>query len=722
MSSRTMHPWPAKTDSEAANPEAIGALERKLASYLPPHQVRRVARAYQYARDGHQGQFRHSGEPYITHPLAVTFILADMRMDAEGLMAALLHDVIEDTSATRFKLTRRFGRTVSALVDGVSKLTEIEFSSRAEQQAENFQKMALAMSRDIRVVLVKLADRLHNMRTLGVLPPEKRRRIARETLEIYSPLAQRLGMNDMRVEFEELGFAALYPLRYHRIREALTQARGRRLGVVAEIQEAIDNRLAREGLTATVSGREKHLWSIYQKMKVKKRSFKSLMDVFAFRIVVESVDECYRVLGIIHNLYKPVSGEFKDYIAIPKANGYQSLHTVLVGMHGLPIEVQIRTREMDDLANYGIASHWFYKRGRESVNGSQGRTNRWVKSLLELQRQAGNSLEFIEHVKTDLFPDEVYVFTPNGKIIELPAGATPVDFAYAVHTQVGDTCVACEINGQLSPLSQAIESGQRVRIITVPGAQPNPAWLNFVVTAKARSAIRHFLKHQQHDQSVELGKRLLDQALARFGTSYKQIRKSQIKLLLKETGAATFESVLQQIGIGSRVAYAVANILVPEQRREQPEPNLDSPILIDNRQRLVTSFARCCYPLPGDPILGHISPGRGLVIHRESCKNLSGIRDNREKCMPLQWSPTVKGEFPVELKLVVPSERGIIATLASRVSEQEATILRINVGDRDTQASVVNIVLAARSRVHLANIMRRVRNLKQVRSVQRIKN
>jgi GTP diphosphokinase / guanosine-3',5'-bis(diphosphate) 3'-diphosphatase len=722
MFSRTMHPWPATTDSEQACQEAAGALERKLASYLPPHQARRVMRAYEYAYNGHRGQFRHSGEPYISHPLAVATILADMRMDSEGLMAALLHDVIEDTSATRFQLTRRFGRTVSALVDGVSKLTEIEFSSRAEQQAENFQKMALAMSRDIRVVLVKLADRLHNMRTLGVLPPEKRRRIARETLEIYAPLAQRLGMNDMRVEFEERGFAALYPLRHHRIREALAQARGRRIGVVAEIQQAIETRLAREGIAATVAGREKHLWSIYQKMKVKKRSFKSLMDVFAFRIVVASVDECYRVLGVIHNLYKPVSGEFKDYIAIPKANGYQSLHTVLVGMHGLPIEVQIRTREMDDLANYGIASHWFYKRGSEQIDSSQGRANRWVKSLLELQRQAGNSLEFIEHVKTDLFPDEVYVFTPNGKIIELPAGATPVDFAYAVHTQVGDTCVACEINGQLSPLSQAIESGQRVRIITAPGAQPNPAWLNFVVTAKARSAIRHFLKHQQHDQSVELGKRLLDQALARFGTSYKQIRKSQIKHLLKETGAPSFESVLQQIGMGGRVAYAVANILVPEQRRAQAEPNLDSPILIDNRQRLVTSFARCCYPLPGDPILGHISPGRGLVIHRESCKNLTGIRDNREKCMPLQWSPTVKGEFPVELKLVVVSERGIIATLASRVSEQEATILRINVGDRDTQASVVNMVIAARNRVHLANIMRRIRILKQVRSVQRIKN
>ncbi len=721
MSSRTTQHWPATTDPEGACLAAVSSLERKLSTYLPASQVRRVLRAYDYAKVGHEGQLRQSGEPYISHPLAVTHILADMHMDSEGLMAALLHDVIEDTKVTRPQLNRRFGKTVSDLVDGVSKLTEIEFSSRAEQQAENFQKMALAMSRDIRVVLVKLADRLHNMRTLGVLPPEKRRRVARETLDIYSPLAQRLGMNDMRVEFEELGFAALHPLRHRRIREALRNARGRRLGVVAEIQEALENRLRSEGIVASVTGREKHLWSIYQKMKLKKRSFKSLMDVFAFRIVVDSVDACYRVLGVVHNLYKPVTGEFKDYIAIPKANGYQSLHTVLVGMHGVPIEVQIRTREMDDLANYGIASHWFYKRGPGPAAGNQSRANRWVKSLLELQRQAGNSLEFIEHVKTDLFPDEVYVFTPNGKIIELPSGATPVDFAYAVHTHVGDTCVGCEINGQLSPLSQALVSGQRVRIVGAPGAQPNPSWLDFVVTAKARSAIRHFLKHQQHDESVELGKRLLDQALSRFGTGYQQIRKSQIRHLLKETGAKTFETVLQQIGIGSRVAYAVANILIPVADRGKVAPNLDSPILIDNSQGLVISFARCCYPLPGDPILGHISPGRGLVIHRDSCKNLIGIRDSREKSLPLQWSPTVKGEFPVELKLVVASERGIIATLASRIAEQDATIQRINVGDRDA-ASMVNIVLAARSRVHLANIMRRIRTLKPVRSVQRVKN
>ncbi|MEH6639783.1 MAG: RelA/SpoT family protein [Porticoccaceae bacterium] len=703
--------------------EAVESLQSKLSSYLPSSDVRRVLRAHEFAHRGHEGQLRHSGEPYITHPVAVTHILADMHMDSEGLMAALLHDVIEDTPVTRGQLSRRFGRKVSALVDGVSKLSEIEFSSRAEQQAENFQKMALAMSRDIRVVLVKLADRLHNMRTLGVLPPEKRRRIARETLDIYAPLAQRLGMNDMRVEFEELGFAALYPLRHSRIREALNQARGRRREIVTEIQDALDNRLKTENISATVSGREKHLWSIYQKMKTKRRSFKSLMDVFAFRIVVENVDECYRVLGVIHNLYKPISGEFKDYIAIPKSNGYQSLHTALVGMHGVPIEVQVRTREMDDLANFGIASHWFYKSGLERAQNSESRAGRWVKGLLEIQQQAGNSLEFIEHVKTDLFPDEVYLFTPGGDIIELPSGVTAVDFAYAVHTQVGNTCVACEINGELSPLSQGLESGQRVRIVTAPGAQPNPAWLNFVITAKARSAIRHFLKTQQHDESVDLGKRMLDGALANFNTSYKKIRKSQIKALLKETGAPTFESVLQQIGMGDRVAYAVANILVPENKHgEAINSRVNSPIVIENSEGLITSFARCCYPIPGDLILGHISPGRGLVVHRESCKNLADIRHNREKSMTLSWSSTVTGEFPVELKLEVASERGIIATLASRMAEQEATIERINVDERDTHTSVVNIVLETRDRIHLANIMRRIRTLKSVHSVHRIKN
>ena len=515
-------------------------LTDKLSRYLDRKDVAKVARAYKYSEQCHQGQMRQSGDPYISHPLAVANILADMRMDHESLMAGLLHDVIEDTGVTKGQISRRFGRTVADLVDGVSKLTEIEFETKAEQQAESFQKMTLAMSRDIRVVLVKLADRLHNMRTLGVLSPEKRRRIARETLEIYAPIAQRLGINDIRIEFEDLGFATMYPLRHRRLREAMKAARKNRKEIVTEIQKAIEVRLEGESFHALVKGREKHLWSIYQKMRSKKKSFRDIMDVFAFRLVVDSVDDCYRILGMMHNLFKPVPGEFKDYIAIPKANGYQSLHSLLVGMHGVVIEVQIRTKEMEMMANYGIAAHWEYKSGSNNVDGNQRRANRWVQGLLEMQKHAGDSLEFLEHVKADLFPDEVYVFTPNGEIAELPSGATPIDFAYSVHTGIGDSCIACRVDGQLTPLSEQLKSGQKVEIITADGAQPNPNWLNFVVTAKARSAIRHFLKNQQHDESVDLGKRLLDQALSNFGTQYKELKKSQIKRLLKETGAKSF--------------------------------------------------------------------------------------------------------------------------------------------------------------------------------------
>lgn len=701
--------------------QPIEGLNDKLSSYLNPAQVRKIRRAYEFAERGHRGQMRQSGDPYISHPVAVAHILADMHMDHESLMAALLHDVIEDTPATKSQLSRRFGKTVSTLVDGVSKLTEIEFSSRAEQDAENFQKMTLAMARDIRVVVVKLADRLHNMRTLGVLRPEKRRRIARETLDIYAPIAQRLGMNELRVEFEDLGFAALYPFRYQRIRAALKISRGHRTQLVEEIRSAIEHRLRKENIPATITGREKHLWSIYQKMKAKNRSFKSIMDVFAFRIVVDSADNCYRALGVIHNLFKPVSGEFKDYIAIPKSNGYQSLHTVLVGIHGAPVEVQIRTSEMDQMANYGIASHWLYKSNTVTTQRDYSRTNRWIKGLLEIQQQAGNPLEFIEHVKTDLFPDEVYVFTPKGQIIELPTGATPVDFAYAVHTQVGNTCVGCEVNGQLSPLSQPLESGQRLRIITAPGARPNPSWLTFVQTAKARSAIRHFLKHQREDESVAMGKRLLDRALANFGASYQGLCKSQIKQLLLATGAPSFESILHQIGLGHRVAYAVANLLVPgDKRTKSTEPA--SPLMVTGADGLITNYARCCRPIPGDPIVGHISAGRGLVIHRDTCKNLTDIRTNTEKCVPLNWSPTVQGDFPVQLKVEVASERGIIASLASRITEQDATIEEIAVDERDARTSLVKLIIGVTDRKHLANIMRRIRGLKPVQGVHRIKN
>ena len=699
-------------------------LTDKLSRYLDRKDVAKVARAYKFSEQCHQGQMRQSGDPYISHPLAVANILADMRMDHESLMAGLLHDVIEDTGVTKGQISRRFGRTVADLVDGVSKLTEIEFETKAEQQAESFQKMTLAMSRDIRVVLVKLADRLHNMRTLGVLSPEKRRRIARETLEIYAPIAQRLGINDIRIEFEDLGFATMYPLRHRRLREAMKAARKNRKEIVTEIQKAIEVRLEGESFHALVKGREKHLWSIYQKMRSKKKSFRDIMDVFAFRLVVDSVDDCYRILGMMHNLFKPVPGEFKDYIAIPKANGYQSLHSLLVGMHGVVIEVQIRTKEMEMMANYGIAAHWEYKSGSNNVDGNQRRANRWVQGLLEMQKHAGDSLEFLEHVKADLFPDEVYVFTPNGEIAELPSGATPIDFAYSVHTGIGDSCIACRVDGQLTPLSEQLKSGQKVEIITADGAQPNPNWLNFVVTAKARSAIRHFLKNQQHDESVDLGKRLLDQALSNFGTQYKELKKSQIKRLLKETGAKSFEYILQQIGLGNRVPFAVANVLVPEDKRKIADGKKNStlPVLIDASDGLLLHYARCCHPIPGDPILGHISPGKGIVIHLESCRNLKEIRSNPEKCMSLTWSPDVRGEFAVELKVEVTPERGFIAALASRMTEKDATIERISVNEKDAFTSIVDVVLTVRDRIHLADILRRARGLKPVRRIYRVKN
>jgi len=702
----------------------LQGLTDKLSSYLDPKEIDRIKRAYHFSEKCHLGQMRQSGDPYITHPLAVANILADMQMDPESLMAGLLHDVIEDTGVTKGQISRRFGRTVADLVDGVSKLGEIESASRAEQQAESFQKMTLAMSRDIRVMLVKLADRLHNMRTLGVLSPEKRRRIARETIDIYAPIAQRLGINDIRLEFEDLGFAAMYPLRHRRLREALKASRKNRKEVVTEIQQAIEMRLERESVHVEVKGREKHLWSIYLKMREKKKSFRDIMDVFAFRLVVDNVDDCYRALGIVHNIYKPVPGEFKDYIAIPKTNGYQSLHTLLVGMHGVIIEVQIRTREMDAMANFGIAAHWEYKSSNNNVEVSRRRAARWVQGLLEMQQKAGDSLEFLEHVKADLFPDEVYVFTPKGKIIELPTGATPIDFAYSVHTGLGDRCIACHVDGQLTPLSEPLQSGQKIDIISAAGAQPNPSWLNFVVTAKARSAIRHFLKNQQHDESVDLGKRLLDHALGNLGTSYKELKKSQIKRLLKETGASTFEFVLQQIGLGNRVPFAVANLMVLPSKRivsdDHKNPNL--PVVIDSSQGLVLQYGRCCHPIPGDPILGHMTPGKGLVIHLESCRNLKEIRSNPEKCMSLLWSPVVKGEFAVELKAEVTPERGFIAALASRMTEEDATIEHISVNEKDAFTSIVDVVLTVRDRIHLADIMRRARSLKSVRRIYRVKN
>jgi guanosine-3',5'-bis(diphosphate) 3'-pyrophosphohydrolase len=695
-------------------------LTERLQAYLGPEAVAEVERAFHYAKAAHDGQMRKTGHPYITHPTAVAHILAGMRMDPQTLMAALLHDVIEDTGVGKKTLAAEFGADVAELVDGVSKLTTI-FKSRAEAQAENFQKMAMAMARDIRVILVKLADRLHNMRTLGALAWEKKQRIARETLDYYAPIASRLGMNELRMEFEDLAFQALYPMRAERIGRAVQAARGHRKALMEELATALEKCLASEGIEARVLGREKHLYSIYQKMRLKQKAFADIMDVFGFRIIVDRPDTCYRVLGAVHGLYKPLAGRFKDYIAIPKANGYQSLHTTLFGMHGVPIEIQIRTQQMEAVASNGIAGHWLYKSDENSP--SQARAREWVKGLLELQQRAGNSLEFIENLKIDLFPDEVYVFTPKGRILELPQRASPVDFAYAVHTDIGNTCVACRVDRRLAPLSVQLQSGQTVEIITSEEARPNPDWLSFVVTGKARSSIRHALKHQKVAESRTLGRRLLNRSLANADTNLSALPSQRISDVLDELGFDTLDDLLEDIGLGNRMAYVVAQHLMQAGNAEAPlTVEHGGPLAIRGTEGLVVAYGKCCYPLPGEPIVGHLSSGRGLVVHLEVCRNLAELRDRNEAIIPVRWAAEVDGEYSVELRVEVEARKGVIAELAAEITDADANIEKINIAERNAHLSTVMIALLVQDRVHLARIMRRLRRLTPVIGLARTRN
>ena len=705
----------------------ITDLTKKLTNYLEPEQVDIVRRAYFCAERAHSGQVRRSGEPYVTHPLAVAGILADMHMDHQSLAAAMLHDVIEDTSVDKSVLTDEFGATVAELVDGVSKLTQFEFQTQAEKQAENFQKMAMAMARDLRVILVKLADRLHNMRTLDVLDISKRRRIAKETLEIYAPIANRLGMNDVRMEFEDRGFETLYPMRAKRIRAAIESTRGHRKALLENIKKQIDDRLKKDNFSARVIGREKHLYSIYEKMRTKHRSFAEIMDVFAFRIILSSPEDCYRALGSIHSLYKPRPGRFKDYIAIPKANGYQSLHTVLFGMHGVPIEIQIRTEEMEKMANNGIAAHWLYKdHNQDALVGSHVRARQWVQGLLELQQNAGNSLEFIENVKVDLFPEEVYVFTPKGKILELPLGSTPIDFAYAVHTDIGNTCVGCRVNSRLAPLSQKLQSGQTVEIINSPGTKPNPGWLDIVATSRARSQIRHYLKNLKIGESMQLGRRLLKKALASFNSSMEEVDELKKEELVNKIGVKDFNNILEDIGLGNRQAYLTARQLIDKKDESDSDiaiGNKDEPLVIAGTEGMMVNFAKCCCPIPGDGIGGHITVGRGVVVHTMDCHNYQEIeqKDKEGHTMLLTWHEDVEGEYHVDLKVEVEQGRGIIAMIANKISSLDGSIESIKVQERDSASSTIHIFLLVRDRVHLARIIRRIRVVKSVVSVERFK-
>ncbi len=699
----------------------INNLVKRLHSYLDDEQIDQVVKAYEFAEQAHEGQYRRTGDPYITHPVAVAHILVDMHMDHESLMAAMLHDVIEDTGVSKEQLAELFSPEVAELVDGVSKIAQIKFESRAEQQAENLRKMMLAMTRDIRVILVKLADRLHNMRTLHVMPREKRKRIAMETMDIYAPIANRLGMYNIRVEYEDLGFNALYPMRANLIAKAVKSARGHRKEVLSMLKESIEHCLAEEGIEARVIGREKHLYSIYQKMKEKNRSFKEIMDVYGFRIVVDRVDTCYRVLGAVHNYFTPIPGRFKDYVAIPKANGYQSLHTTLKARSGVPLEIQIRTEEMEAMANNGIAAHWLYKEDDGDGSPTSTRAQAWMGRLLEMQQKAGDSMEFIENVKVDLFPHDVYVFTPEGEIKELPVGATPVDFAYAVHTKVGNTCVAARVDGKLVPLSRPLESGQTVRVITSANASPNPAWLNFVVTGKARSNVRHFLKHQRREDSVQLGERLLQKALSAYETSMDELPIERVVGELASNHYGSLDDLLEDIGLGNRLAPLVARKLLGNKDEERGPEEDRKPLAIRGTEGLLVTYARCCLPLPGDSIIGHLSAGRGIVVHRDSCKNLlNEMRSSPEKCIGLYWDRDVEQDFTAELRMEMVNKKGVLATLATTLAELGSNIETITMAEKDATVTSLNVSISVQHRVHLARIIKRLRKLENVLRISRI--
>ena len=688
-------------------------LKESASGYLEPEQVELLKQAYQVARDAHEGQMRTSGEPYITHPVAVARILADMRLDHETLMAALLHDTIEDTPVTKEELSELFGESIGELVEGVSKLDKLKFRDKKEAQAENFRKMMMAMTQDIRVILIKLADRTHNMRTLGALRPDKRRRIARETLEIYAPIANRLGIHNIKTELEDLGFQAYYPMRYRVLKEVVKAARGNRKELIQSIEGAIETRLEDAEIKGKVKGREKNLYSIYNKMRNKELQFQEVMDIYAFRVIVDSIDTCYRVMGAMHGLYKPRPGRFKDYIAIPKANGYQSLHTSLFGPHAVPVEIQIRTEDMDQMADKGVAAHWLYKGAGTQQQGTttQVRARKWMQSLLELQQSASTSFEFVENFKTELFPEEIYVFTPEGRILELPVGATAVDFAYEVHTDVGNTCVGARVNRQAYPLSQPLISGQTIEIITAKGARPNAAWLNFVVTGKARSKIRQLLKSLKEDDAVILGKRLLNHALGDVKIS--DITQEQIDKVVQDTKHKDLDHLLADIGLGNAMSIVIAQRLKGD--RVEPHEHKESNMMpIRGAEGMLVSFANCCRPIPGDAVIAHVSPGKGLVVHMESCANIRGYQGEPNKYIPVHWDNAEGIEFQANLRIEIVNHQGALAKITSIVAAEGSNIHNLSTEERDGRVFLINLRISVTDRIHLANVMRRIRVLPEV--------
>jgi len=690
-----------------------------LGSYLPAEHIELVGRAYEFGANAHEGQTRLSGEPYISHPVAVAQFLADMHMDAEAICAAILHDVVEDTDISLQDIDDGFGTEIAALVDGVSKLDQIHFHSRAEAQAESFRKMMLAMIEDIRVILVKLADRLHNMSTMDAMPREKQARIARETLEIYAPIANRLGINHMKVDLEDLGFRYLYPFRYAVLNRALRRSKGSQRQIVKKISEQIKRAMDDVGIDGEVIGREKHLYSIYNKMAEKKLPLSDVVDVYGFRIIVSDVNTCYQMLGLVHGLYKPMPGRFKDYIAIPRINGYQSLHSTLFGPKGLPLEVQIRTSEMNRVAESGVAAHWQYKAEDKSTATPQRRAREWLANLLEIQR-SGSSEEFMENVKVDLFPDRIYVFTPKGDIMPLPKGATTVDFAYAVHTDIGNRCVAAKIDRSLVPLRTVLHNSNTVEIITARGAKPNPNWVTFVATAKARSAIHQHMKNMRTSESVDLGKRLLDRSLKDLDSSLRKVGKVRLKEAIEEFGLRDNIELFEQLGLGERLAPLTARFLVGAGDGDDDDSKLSAAsLVVAGTEGMVVSYAKCCYPIPGDDVMGYLSSGRGVVIHRNSCGNLINFRKQPEKWLAVTWEKEIDRDFSSQIQVDTESKTGVLAEVAATIADSDSNIEQVSVLDRYEDCTVLTFVLQVKNRKHLADIMRNVRKMTSVIRVTR---
>ncbi|WP_186068227.1 RelA/SpoT family protein [Burkholderia gladioli] len=709
---------------------SIAKLTAALAEYLPPEEIKEVKAAFHFSDEAHLGQYRQSGEPYITHPVAVAEICAGWKLDAQAVMAALLHDVMEDQGVMKSELAERFGPKVAELVDGLSKLDKMEFRSREEAQAENFRKMLLAMARDVRVILVKLADRLHNMRTLGAVPMEKRRRVARETLDIYAPIAHRLGLNNTYRELQDMSFANFNPHRYATLEKAVKAARGNRREVIGKILESAQRAVGEAKLEAEIMGREKTIYSIYRKMRDKQLSFSQVLDVYGFRVVVEHALECYTCIGALHALYKPVPGKFKDYIAIPKMNGYQSLHTTVVGPFGAPIEFQVRTRKMHEIAEAGVAAHWLYKNGGADLNDVQMRAHQWLKSLLDIQSEAGDSSEFLEHVKIDLFPDAVYVFTPKSKIMALPRGATALDFAYSVHSDLGNQCVAVKINNELLPLRTELKSGDIVEVITAPYSKPNPVWLGFVRTGKARSAIRHYLKTMRLNESVQLGERLVDQSLKGYGLSLAEIEPDVWDKLVQWTGNKSRQEIFADIGLGRRVPQVMAKrieVLMSgrdaddELARGDRPVHHAPPVAITGTEGMSVQLSACCRPIPGDSIMGYIGIGLGMAIHTTDCRVAQRIhRRDPGRWIDVAWAPQPGRLFDVTVKVLVKNTKGIFARVAADITSADANIVHIAMDeDLSHESTVLRFVIQVSDRVHLANVMRRVRTNPDVMRIMR---